>query len=201
VIARHGERRGPVVGDTLSRAVVLVSTRGLASQREMDYWNYFAQRIEDPNRTGVVDEGGSGSFDLATGIDLRTDIRPRSFPQIEGDRSVEGRPFGAADIRGVLLDAPLPSQLTADVETRVTGTVTDEAAGTTVVQFVVSAANYTNQAKPPIVSLTAPVGASRRFDLPLKLPAGTSGAFTLTVSLVRPGAATLGTTLMPILVR
>ncbi|MBI3402012.1 MAG: fibronectin type III domain-containing protein [Acidobacteria bacterium] len=181
IIGVHGERRGPVVGDELSQAVVLVSARGLATQREMDYWNYFAQRIEDPNHTGVFGENGDGSFDITTGIDLKTDVRPKNGAPIPGDHAVDLRPFGATDIYGLILDSPFPGEFKTGVETHIVGTVMDSS--TTSVWFRVNFSNFTNQSA-SLLDVTAPVASSGRFDAALKFPSESGGVYGIVVTLV-----------------
>jgi hypothetical protein len=111
VIGMYGARTGPVHA-TWRRATVVVSRERLLTQREMDYWTFFAQRLGDPNRTGSIGYFGTGSFDRATGnrMDLRTEIEPLSGEPINQPLAVDDQPFGTRDLHGVVLDAPLPSR-------------------------------------------------------------------------------------------
>jgi hypothetical protein len=109
VIGMLGERRGPVP-EAWNRATVVVSRDALLSQREMDYWNYFAQRLADQQRTGVVGYDGVGSFRTSTGgrMELATDIRPRSGERVEQVFDVSTRSFAPRDLRDVIFDEPIP---------------------------------------------------------------------------------------------
>ena len=126
IVAHHGPRRGPRPS-TWRRATVVVSRDGLLSQREMDYWNFFAQRLEDPNRTGVMSYDQYPSFDTLTGhrVDLQTDIVPRTGVTIVQPLAVDSPAFGRRDWPGVVFDAPVPSRYSAGSRRRLTGRVTD----------------------------------------------------------------------------
>jgi hypothetical protein len=124
-IGAYGARSGPSP-DVWRRATVVVSRDALLSQRELDYWTFFAQRLEDPQKSGVISYDGFPSFDAATSntIDLRTDIRPKTFPAIVQPLPVDAPSFGPADWRGVLFDAPVPSRFKIGQRIRLTGRVT-----------------------------------------------------------------------------
>lgn len=120
-----GERSGPVPAEW-SRATIVVSRGALLSQREMNYWTFYAQRSEDPNRSGTIDYHGYGSFDLASGnaVDFKTDIRPLAGERIVGPLSVDYPAFGTSDLRGVELNAPLPTLSAAGAPMTIAGRVT-----------------------------------------------------------------------------
>ena len=126
IVAHHGPRRGPRP-TTWRRATVVVSSDGLLSQREMDYWNFFAQRLEDPNRTGVKSYDLYPSFDALTDnrVDLQTDIVPRAAAPIIQPLSVDSPAFGRRDWPGVVFDAAVPSRFSTGTSTRLSGRVTD----------------------------------------------------------------------------
>jgi hypothetical protein len=111
VIGLLGERSGPVPA-AWNRATIVVSRDALLSQREMDYWNYFAQRLADPQRTGVVGYSGIGSFRSSTGgrVELATDIRPRTGARVEQVFDVSTRAFAPRDLRDVIFDEPIPTR-------------------------------------------------------------------------------------------
>lgn len=77
IMGLHGSRQGPVAS-VWRRATIVVSRDGLISQAEMDYWNYFAARLEDADRTGALSFDGYPSFDASTG--WRMGPAARSFP-------------------------------------------------------------------------------------------------------------------------
>jgi hypothetical protein len=97
------------------------------------------------------------------------------------------------------LDSTLPGVFAVDVESHITGTITDAAAGATSVQLLFSRATYAAQAT-PVLSVGAPITANRSFDIPVKLPAGSAGTYTLNIT-VRTPAQTISTVLMPVSVR
>ncbi len=125
VVGLHGERTGPVPTDW-SRATIVVSRGGLLSQREMNYWTFYAQRSEDPNRSGIIDFDGYGSFDRATDnlVNFKTDIRPLSGAAIVGPLSVDYPSYGTLDLRGLELNAPLATLSAAGAPITFAGRVT-----------------------------------------------------------------------------
>ena len=189
-----GERRGPAVGDSLSRANIVVSSRGLITAEEMAYWTYYAQRSEDPNRTGVQGYSGDGSFDRATGVDLRTDIRPRSLPALAGNRDVDNKSFAREDVAGIVLESEIPSRLAAGSELTLRGEITSATfAGTETITATIT--NY--QSAAAVVQRSQQVGMSKRFELTLPFAADQRGVYGMAISLTR---AARSTTLAPIVV-
>ena len=126
IVAHHRPRRGQRP-TTWRRATVVVSRDGLVSQREMDYWNFFAQRLEDPNRTGVTSYDQYPSFDALTGdrVDLQTDIVPRMVEPILQALTVDYPTFGLRDWPGVVFDTAVPSRYSTGTRIRLSGRVTD----------------------------------------------------------------------------
>ena len=126
IVAHHGPRRGPSP-TSWRRATVVISDDGLLSQREMDYWNFFAQRLEDPNRTGVKSYDLYPSFDTLTAnrVDLQTDIVPRTAEPIIQPLPVDSPDFGRLDWPGVVFDEAVPSRYSIGTRTRLSGRVTD----------------------------------------------------------------------------
>jgi hypothetical protein len=114
VIGMYGERSG-AVPSVWQRATIVVSRERLLSQREMDYWTFFAARNEDPNGTGVIGYDGVGSFEAATSgqVDVRADIRPLRSPQILEPIAVDGRPFDRDDVRTIQFEHDVPSRYQA----------------------------------------------------------------------------------------
>ena len=127
ILAAHGTRAGPVPS-TWRRATVVVSREGLISQGEMNYWNFFAARLEDPRRSGVLSYEGHASFDASTDfrVDLQTRIVPRSGMPVEQAFEVDAPAFSRRDCPDVEFDAPLPSRYRPDAEVRVEGRVLAE---------------------------------------------------------------------------
>jgi hypothetical protein len=111
VIGMHGRRAGPVHREW-HRATIVVSRDRLLTQREMDYWTFFAQRVSDPNRIGLPAYFGTGSFDQATGrlIDLHTEIVPLTGSRIVEPLPVEFPNLGRRDWRDVVFDEPVATR-------------------------------------------------------------------------------------------
>jgi hypothetical protein len=125
IIREHGVRAGPVPGDW-RRATVVVSRAGLISQAEMDYWNFFAQRIGDRNHTGVLSVEGFGSpFSATRGrVSLSTAIQPKSGGALPETLPIDYPDIGPRDLRGVTLTGPLPTHFSTGQTTTVAGHVT-----------------------------------------------------------------------------
>ena len=124
LIRVHGPRTGPRPG-TLRRALVVVSRDGLVTQREMDYWNYFAARLEDPNGTGPAGYEGYVAFDRAArrAVDFQTGLLPRSLPAIVQPLDVDYPPFSVGDCPAVQFAQPVATYLRAGDRITISGTV------------------------------------------------------------------------------
>jgi hypothetical protein len=111
LLAAHGPRRGPVP-ETWRVATVLVTRDALASREEMDYWNFFAARLEDENRTGIESYEGYVSTELATGgrVDVQTRLSPTTLPPADQAYESDAPPFGPGDCSDVVFDGPVPSR-------------------------------------------------------------------------------------------
>jgi hypothetical protein len=110
----------------IRRATVLVSRDGFASEAEMNYWNFYAQRLADPNRTGVPSYEGYVSFDRATRntVDLRSDISPKAGGPTGTAVEVTTPRFGRRDWRGVEFDDTVPSRFVAGQRVTLAGRIT-----------------------------------------------------------------------------
>jgi hypothetical protein len=124
VVGMYGERSGPVPS-VWQRAAIVVSRDRLLSQREMDYWTFFAARAGDPAGTGVLSYDGVGSLEAATSgrVDLQTDIRPLAAPPIIEPIEVDGRAFASDDVRGIRFAHPIPSRFRAGSSATFSGAV------------------------------------------------------------------------------
>jgi hypothetical protein len=188
----HGERRGPAVGDTLSRAHILVSTQGLVSAEEMAFWTFYSQRAEDPNGTGVRGYSDDGSFDRATGVDLRTDIRPLANDRLPGNRDVDDKRFDRRDLVGITLDDDVATRFPAGSDLTLRGEVSAVVDGTET--MTVAVRPYQGTA---LFQRSVQIGASRRFEITLPFTADQRGVYELDVTLTR---ANRRTRLAPIVV-
>jgi len=125
VVGMLGARQGPVLSE-LQRAIVIVSSGRLLTQREMSYWTFYAQRTADPNHSSVATIDGFVSFDAATAnaIDLKHEIRPTAGGAIVEPLPVDYPNVAPSDLRGATLDAPLPTFLGIGTQLRISGRVT-----------------------------------------------------------------------------
>jgi hypothetical protein len=125
VIREHGARTGPTPA-VWRRATVLVSTTALASQREMDYWNFFAQRLADRTNAATPTYDGYVPFHAATrdAVTLATAIELTGRPGIAETLDTDAPMFGTGDWRGVAFTQPLPSRLAPGAVLRLAGHVT-----------------------------------------------------------------------------
>jgi hypothetical protein len=126
VVRVHGSRTGPAISSLWRRATVLVSRNRLASQQEMDYWNFFAQRLGDRNHASRSTLDNFVSFRRATGgaVDVATAIQPRAAAPEAETLEIDTPAYGASDWRGISLTSPLPSRFVAGQTVTVTGRVT-----------------------------------------------------------------------------
>ena len=125
VVGMLGERTGPVPTDW-QRATIVVSRDRLLTQAEMDYWTFFARRIEDPTLTGVATRNGIPSFDLSTGraIDLVTTIRPKVAAPLVSTLDVDYPALDGTSWRGVAFDTPVSTRYTVGELVTLSGRVT-----------------------------------------------------------------------------
>ena len=128
IIAQHGQRSGP--GQAVwRRAVILISVGALATQKEMNYWNFLAKRGgEAKNTTSYV---GEPSFSQSNSgkMKLKTHINVRGRPRITKAVQTIFRNYAATDWRGVRFDRPVPSRFVRNKAYTFSGqvTVTDRA--------------------------------------------------------------------------
>jgi hypothetical protein len=125
VIRIHGVRNGPSPS-TWRRATVVVSRDRLVSPREMDYWNFFAQRLADRTRSNPPTLKGYGSFRAATQntVTLTTNTQPLTQPPLPELLDTAGTPFGPASWRGVAFSTAVSSNVHVGELTTLSGRVT-----------------------------------------------------------------------------
>ena len=125
VIREHGTRTGsrPAVW---RRATVLVSSGRLASQTEMDHWNFFAQRLSDRTDAATPTYDGYVPFRAAThnAIRLITSIEVPGRPTLAEVLDTASPRFGSGDWRDVSFTQPVPSRLAVSDVLRLAGHVT-----------------------------------------------------------------------------
>lgn len=187
-----GERTGPVPAEW-SRATIVVSRGALLSQREMNVWTFYAQRAEDPNRSGIIDFEGYGAFDIATGnaVDFKTDIRPLSGAALTGPLPVDFPSFGPLDLRGLELAAPLATLSAAGAPINLTGRVTVANVATfNRVAFCLAEEGDENCGRSDVA--VGAIGAGGSFAAAVVPPA--PGRYQLLMFLVTPGGGSLTAT-------
>ena len=178
VMAALGTRRGPSFTEW-RQAFVVVSDE-LISQREMDYYNFYAQRAEATSGTQSYD--GYGSFVQASGhrVTLRTDIDTRHAegnPKITEALAVGDRPFGPRDWRGLVFDAPVTSRVAAGESLMLTGSI-DRELLLGRYGFIIFRAARSGDAPSAATTVQATV-TDGRFSVPLRFTSAQAGGYVL----------------------
>ena len=189
VVGMYGERTGPVPS-VWQRATVVVSRDRLLSQREMDYWTFFAARAEDPRGTGVVGYDGVGSFESATSglVDVRADIRPLRAPQIVEPFDVDGRPFDRDDVRSIKFDDAIPSRFQAGRNYTFSGSVSAPDRGD-ISEIVIRLWKYGGTSNDAI-RINGSVGGGSRFRMERGFDSSQRGLYLMQIFLFWPGSGT-----------
>jgi len=185
VIRVHGPRIGPAPA-TWRRATVLVSRDRLASQAEMDYWNFFAQRLADRRGAGRPTYNNYVSFPRATGraIALQTAIAPLAQPALDQQLDTDTPMFGASDWRGVTFGAPVPSRFAANQTVTITGHVTaPDRSDFSSIDLAFFTVNSTTS-----VDFRGTVSRSGDFSVPVRFTDAQRGAYQLSLYLFWPGS-------------
>jgi hypothetical protein len=180
------ERSGPV--DTEWHRAIVVISRQLLSEREMNYWNFFAQRTEDPNQSGVYSYDGFGSFDSATGrlIDLRQDIRPRNGERLDQRLEVDFPALGHDDFRDVRFEAAVPTVYRTGRSYRWSGQLLSPDRGD-YSQILLRLWKYGGTAEDAVL-VRAPISSSGSFQLEHQFREAEKGRRTMEVFLFWPGS-------------
>ena len=186
VTAVMGERSGPV--DTEWQRAIVVVSRELLSEREMHDWNFFAQRTEDPNQSGVYSCDGFGSFDQATGrlIDLRHDIRPLDATRLDRLLDVDFPALGHDDFRDVRFDEAVPTVYRTGRSYRWSGRLLAPDRGD-YSQILLRLWKYAGTSDDAVL-IRAPISASGSFQLEHQFREAEKGRRTIEVFLFWPGS-------------
>jgi hypothetical protein len=182
VVREHGFRGG-AAPKVWRRATILVSRDALASQVEMDYWNFFAQRLAGQGRADIPDVHGFVPFRTATNdaIALSTAIHPRDAAPLPEGADAFATPFGASDWRGVTFTAPVPRRFRAGATTTLSGRV--ETAGDA---DRVEIAFWREGAAP--IAFVGGVNRLGDFDLSVQFTAAQRGPYTASMYVLAAGA-------------
>ena len=178
IMAALGSRRGPTFTEW-HQAFVVVSGE-LISQMEMDYYNFYAQRVAAASGTRSYE--GFGSFVEATGnrVTLRTDIDPRDIgmnPKITQALAVSNTPFGSRDWRGLVFDVPVPSRVAAGARLTLTGSIDADLLPDSHQFIIVRATRYSDPASAAITVQSKVSGG--RFSVPLRFTDDQTGAYQI----------------------
>ena len=187
VIGMLGERQGPVPTDW-QRATIVVSRDRLLTQAEMDYWTFFARRVEDPFQSGVATWDGIPSFDLSTGraIDLVTTIRPKVAAPLISALDVNAPALDPTSWRGITFDAPIKTSYTAGERVTISGrvTATDRTDFSQILLIFFPDTGLPGE----VLQTRATVSAAGTFVLDFQLEAQHVGTHALAAYLFWPGA-------------
>ena len=185
VIRVHGPRIGPAP-TVWRRATVLVSRDRLASQAEMDYWNFFAQRLADRSGAGRPTYTNFVSFPRATGkaIALQTTIVPKAQPALDQQLDTDTPVFGRSDWRGVTFGGAFPSRFVTNQQVTVTGHVTASDRS----DFSQIALSFFTVNSATSVDFRGTVSRSGDFTVPIRFTDAQRGAYMLAVYLFWPGS-------------
>jgi hypothetical protein len=185
VIRIHGPRIGPAQ-TTWRRATVLISRDRLASQREMDYWNFFAERLADRSGSGRPTYANFVPYSRATnnGVTLQTAVTPLNQPALDQRLDTDTPMFGPSDWRGVTFSTQLPSRMTANQTINVSGHVT--ASDRTDFSQVILGFWKVNAADS--VDFNTTVSRSGDFSVPIRFSDSQRGAYYLSIYLFWPGS-------------
>lgn len=180
IVREHGIRQGPAL-TRWRRATVLVSRDRLASQQEMDYWNFFAQRLADRNRRGAATEDGYVPFRVATNdaMTLSTAIATRRGASLPEVLDTDTPAFGLSDWRGVSFSSPVPARFEANRGVVLTGHVTAADA----VDFDRIAVVFWNEGSPAPVTFSGDITRGGDFTVPVKFTQAQRGRYVMGVYL------------------
>ena len=183
IVREHGVRQGPAPASEWRRATVLVSRDRLASKAEMDYWNFFAQRLANVSRQTVASVDGYVPFRTATNdlVSLTTSIKPLHAAALPQRLDTAAPSFGVADFRDVELASPMASRLTSGGQLDLKGHVAATAAAdVSRIELV-----FWKDGSAPI-SFDAPVQRSGDFTIPIRFAAAARGVYKVGIYLFWP---------------
>lgn len=185
LIRVHGPRVGPSPS-VWRRALVLVSREQLASPREMDYWNFFAQRLADRSESNPPTYNGYASFRVAANntVRLSTAIRPLSQPELPEILDTAGGPLGTEDWRGVSFSAPVSTRVSAGQSTTLTGRVT----ATDAVDFTQIVITYYRADSSEPIRFSGEVRRSGDFAVTVRFTESQRGQYSMGVVLFWPNS-------------
>jgi hypothetical protein len=185
VIRAHGNRTGPVPV-VWRRALVVVSRDQLMSQREMDYWNFFGQRLADRSQSNPPTYDGYASFRLATQntVTLTTAIRPLNQPDLPEVLDTATHSLGALDWRGVSFSGPVRTRFSVGETVTLKGRVT----ATDAVDFQTVGVGFYQADTPGTVIFYGEVKRSGDFSVEVRFNDSQRGRYAMGVFLYWPNS-------------
>jgi hypothetical protein len=187
VIRIHGTRTGPAPV-IWRRALVVVSRDQLMSQREMDFWSFFAQRLADRSQANPPTFGSYGSFRLATQntVTLTTAIQPRNQTPLPELLDTANTALGALDWRDVSFAGPVRTRLSVGETVTLTGRVT----ATDAVDFNQIGVGFYKADGSPTAMFYGEVKRSRDFSVDVRFNDSQRGQYGMAVYLFWQGSGT-----------
>jgi hypothetical protein len=185
VIREHGARSGPT--PTLwRRATVVISTDHLASQHEMDYWNFFAQRLADRTNTATPTYDGYVPLHVATNdaVHLVTAIEPTAGPILPEMLNTDTPTFATRDWRGVEFTESVSTRFSAGARRRLSGRVT----ATDAVDFNQVGLIFYQAGNPDPVKFYTTVSRSGDFSVDVSFTDAQRGRYMMGVFLFWPNS-------------
>jgi hypothetical protein len=164
-----------------------VSRERLATGQEMDFWNFFAQRLAGGSRPDAPTVAGFVPFRTATNdaVTLSTVVRPRTSERLPEVIDVAATPFGARDWRGVTFSAPVPRRYRVGTSITLSGRVPRESIGVERVEIVL----WRDGVEP--IAFAGVVTRSGDFDVTLRFSDDQRGPYTASLFLQSPDARSL----------
>ena len=168
IIAKHGPRTGPVQHEW-RRATVVVSTGGLLTQEEMDFWNFIAKRSSA--RSDTTEFYGEPSFYESTGgkMTLRTDITPTRSPKLETEGVTTLQPYSPRAWQFIVFDEPVPTSYKVNQPYTFSGRVTKIHIATLRIELETGEENLIGGGVPSVSALTD-VSPDGRFSITVRFP-------------------------------
>jgi len=165
---------------------VLISRDRLATQQEMDYWNFFAQRLADVNRRGTANADGYVPFRVAThdAVTLSTAIVPRRGATLPQALDTDTPSFGESDWRGVSFSRAVPARFDAGDDVLLTGRVTAAEA----VDFDRIVVSFWNEATNNAITFSGDITRGGDFTVPVQFRAPQRGRYVMSVYLFWAGS-------------
>jgi hypothetical protein len=147
----------------------------------MDYWNFFAERLADPNRRGTPTADGYVPFRVAThgAVMLSTAIVPRRGAALPQLIDTDAPAFGGADWRAVSFAPAVPSQFAAGENLQLTGRVVAGDA----VDFSRIVLSFWNDGGTEPVTFTGDIGRNGDFTVPVRFSQEQRGRYVMSVYL------------------